>query len=112
MNFTHIQTVIRFYEKMSKAMFTLYRIVKWYIAESISDRASVHSRNTAFKAFSALEQYCSTWLLKVDCSVSDKVLKWSQSCLNTFIRADIATAPCFGKGSFEIKRECCKLYDR
>ena len=40
-------------------MFTLYRIVKRSVAESVPDRASVHTRNAAFEAVSAPEQYCS-----------------------------------------------------
>ena len=43
-----------------KAMFTLYWMVKWSVAESVPDRASVHTRNTAFEAVSAPKQYCST----------------------------------------------------
>ena len=79
------------------AMFILYQIVKWSVAQSVPDRASVHIRNTAFEAFSALEQYCSTPLLKVECSISDRFLKRSQSSLSTFIGAEIATEPRFGK---------------
>ena len=56
-------------------MFTLYRLVKWSAAEIVPDRASVHTRNTAFEAVSAPEQYCSTPLLKLERSVSDKFLK-------------------------------------
>ena len=52
----------------AKAMFTLYWIVKRSVAESVLDRASVH---TAFEAVSAPEQYCSAPLLKVERSVSD-----------------------------------------
>ena len=78
-------------------MFTLYRIVKRSDAESVPDRASVHIRNPAFKAVSALEQYCSAPLLKVERSVSDKFLERSESSLNTFIGAEIATVPRFGK---------------
>ena len=66
-------------------MFTLYRIVKRSVAESVPDRASVHIRNAAFEAVSAPEQYCSTPLLKVECSVSDRFLKRSESSLNTSI---------------------------
>ena len=44
-------------------MFTLYRIVKRSVAESVPDRASVHIRNAAFKAVSAPEQYCSGTVL-------------------------------------------------
>ena len=51
-------------------MFTLYRIVKWSVAESVPDRASVHTRNASFEAFSATEQYCSAPLFKVERSVS------------------------------------------
>ena len=92
-------------------MFTLYRIVKRIVAESVPDRASVHTRNAAFEAVSAPEQYCSAPLLKVKRSVSDRSLKRSESSMNTFIGAEIATEPRFGKCSFEIKREHCKLYD-
>ena len=63
-------------------MFTLYRIVKRSVAESVPDRASVHTRNAAFEAFSASEQYWSAPLLN---SVSDRFLKRSKSSLNTFI---------------------------
>ena len=80
-----------------KAMFTLYRIVKWSIATSVPDRASVHTRNTVLEAFSAPGQYCSAPLLKVERSVSDRFLKRSESSLNTFIGAKIATEPHFGK---------------
>ena len=78
-------------------MFTLYRVVKRSVAESVPDRASVHTRNTALEASSAPEQYCSAPLLKMERSVSDKVLKRSESSLNTFIGAEIATEPRFGK---------------
>ena len=91
-------------------MFTLYRIVKRSVAESVPDRASVHTRNAVFEAFSAPEQYCSAPLLKVERSVSDRFLKRSELSLNTFIGA-ITMEPRFGKGSFQIKRERCKLYD-
>ena len=64
-------------------MFTLYRIVKWSVAESVPDRASVHTRKAAFEAVSALEQYCSAPLLKVELSVSDRFLQRSESSLNT-----------------------------
>ena len=78
-------------------MFTLYRIVKRSVAESVPDRVSVYNRNTAFKAVSAPEQYCSAPLLKVERSVSYRFLKQSESSLNTFIGAEIATEPRFGK---------------
>ena len=80
-----------------QAMFTLYRIVKRSVAESVPDRASVHTRNAAFEAVSAPKQYCSAPLLKVERSVSDRFLKRSESSLNTFIGAEIATGPHFGK---------------
>ena len=37
-------------------MFTLYRVVKRSDAESVPDRASVHTKNAAFQAVSAPEQ--------------------------------------------------------
>ena len=43
--------------------------------------------------------------------VSDRFSKLSESSLNTFIGAEIATEPRIGKWSFQIKRERCKLYD-
>ena len=61
------------------------------------DRASVHTRNAAFKAVSAPEQYCSAPLLKVERSVSDRFLKQPESSLNTFIVAEIAAEPRIGK---------------
>ena len=79
------------------AMFTLYRTVKRSDAERVPDRASVHTRNTAFEAVAAPEQYCSAPLLKVERSVSDRFLRRSGSSLNTFIGAEIATEPRFGK---------------
>ena len=94
-----------------QAMFTLYRIVKRSVAESVSDGASVHTRNAAFEAVSAPEQYCSAPLLKVERSVSDRFLRRSESSLNTFIGAEIATEPRIGKLSFQIKRERCKLHN-
>ena len=93
------------------AMFTLYRTVKRSVAESVPDRASVHTRNAAFEAVSAPEQYCSAPLLKVERSVSDRFLRRSESSLNTFIGAEIATEPRIGKLSFQIKRERCKLHN-
>ena len=65
--------------------------------ESVPDRDSVHTRNATFEAVSAPEQYCSPPLLKVERSVSDRFLKRSESGLNTFIGAEIATEPRFGK---------------
>ena len=65
--------------------------------ESVLDRASVHTRNAAFEAVSAPEQYCSAPQLKVERSVSDRFLKWSESSVNIFIGAEIATEPRFGK---------------
>ena len=78
-------------------MFTLYRIVKRSVAASVPDRASVHTKNAAFEAVSAPEQYCSAPLLKVERSVSDRFLKRSELSLNTFIAAEIATEPRFGE---------------
>ena len=83
-------------------MFTLYRIVvpdsgTECVAEGVPDRASVHIRNAAFEAVSAPEQYCSAPLLKVECSVSNRFLKRSESSLNTSIGAEIATEPRIGK---------------
>ena len=67
------------------------------VAENVPDRASVHTRTTAFEAVSVPEQYCSALLLKVERSVTDRFLKRSESSLNTFIGAKIATEPRFGK---------------
>ena len=73
-------------------MFTLYRIVKRSVTKSVPDRASVHTRNAAFRALSVPEQNCSAPLLKVECSVSDRFLKRFESSLNTLSkRAEIAT---------------------
>ena len=84
-------------------------MVKQSLAESVPDRASVHTRNAAFEAVSAPEMYCSAPLLKVGRSLSDRFLKRSESSLNTFIGAEIATEPRIGKRSFQIKRQVCKL---
>ena len=84
-----------------EAMFTLYRIVKRSDAESVSDRASVHTRNASFEAVSAPEQYCTAPLLKVERSVSDRFLKQSESSLNTCIGAEIATEPRFVNDLFK-----------
>ena len=67
--------------------------MKRRVAESVPDRASVHTRNVAFEAVSAPEQYCSAPLLKVERSVSDRFLKQSELSLNSFIGAKIATEP-------------------
>ena len=64
-------------------MFTLYRTVKRSVAESVPDRASVHTKSAAFEAVSAPEQICSAPLLKVERSVSDRFLKRSGSSVNT-----------------------------
>ena len=85
------------YSDKNKAMFTLYPIVKRSVTESVPDTASVHTRNAAFEAVSAPEQYCSAPLLKVERSVSDRFLKRSESSVNTFIGAEIATEPRFGR---------------
>ena len=76
-------------------MFTLYQIVKRRGAESVPDRASVHTRNTAFEAVSDPEQYCSSPLVKVERAVSDRFLKQSESSLNTSIGAAIANRTSF-----------------
>ena len=76
------------------------------VTENVPDRAFVHTGNAAFEAVAAPEQHCS-----VERSVSDRFLKRSESSLNTFIGAQIATEPRIGKSSFQIKREHCKLYD-
>ena len=81
----------------TEVVFTLYRRVKQSFAESVPDRASVHTRNAAFKAVSSPEQYCSAPLLKVEHSLSDRFSKGSGSSLNTFIGAEIATEPRIGK---------------
>ena len=78
---------------------------------TVPDRASVHTRNAAFEAVSAPEQYCSAPLLKVERSVSDRFLRRSESSLNSFMGAEIATEPRFGKLSFQIKRERYKLHN-
>ena len=57
--------------------------MKRSVAESVPDRASVHTRSAAFEAFSAPEQICSAPLLKVERSVSDRFLKGSESNVNT-----------------------------
>ena len=92
-------------------MFTLYRLVKRSVAESVLDSASVHTRYAASEVVSAPEQYCFAPLLKVERSVSDRFLKRFESSLNTFIGAEVATEPRFGKLSFQIKRERCKLHN-
>ena len=94
-----------------QAMFTLYRMVKRSVTESVPDRPSVHTRNAAFEAVSAPEHYCSAPLLKVERSVSDRFLRRYEASLNIFISAKIATEPRFGKLSFQIKRERCKLHN-
>ena len=70
---------------------------KYSVANCVTDRVSVHTRNAAFIAVSAPEQYCSAPLLKVERSVSDRFLTRSESSVNTFIGAEIATEPRFGK---------------
>ena len=51
--------------------------MKQSVTESVQDMASVHTRNAAFEAVFAPEQYCSALLLKVERSVSDRFLKRS-----------------------------------
>ena len=81
--------------------------MKRSVTESVPD---IHTGNAAFEAVSAPEQYCSAPLLKMERSVSDRFLEQSESSLNTFIGAEIATEPHFGKWFFQIKRERCKLH--
>ena len=64
-------------------VFTLYEIMKRNVEESVPDRVSVHTGNTAFEAVSAPEQNCPAPLMKVERSVSDRFLKRSESSLNT-----------------------------
>ena len=45
-------------------MFTLYWLVKWIVAETVLDKASVHTRNATFGTISALEQDCFAPFLK------------------------------------------------
>ena len=71
--------------------------MKRSVSESVPDRTSVHNRNAAFEAFSAPEMYGSAPLLKVEHSVLDRSLKRSESSVNTFIEAEIATEPRIGK---------------
>ena len=59
-------------------------IVKRSVAESVPDRASVHTTNAPLEAVSSPEQDCSTLLLKMERSVSDRLLKRSESSLNTY----------------------------
>ena len=76
--------------------------MKRSVAESVPDRASVHTGNSAFEAVSAPEKYRFAPLLKVERPVLDRFLRRSESSLNTFIGAEIATEPRFGKLSFQI----------
>ena len=78
-------------------MFILYQVVKQSIAKSVPDGAYVQTRNAAFEAVSAPEQYCFAPLLKVERSVSRRFLKRSESSLNTSNGAEIATEPRSGK---------------
>ena len=84
-------------------MFTLCRIVKRSVAESVPDRSSVHTRNAAFEAGSVPKQYCSAPLLKVERSVSDRFLKRSESSLNTSVGTEIVIEPRFGNDLFKSK---------
>ena len=71
--------------------------MKRSVAESVPDRASLHTKNAAFETVSAPEQYCSAPLLKVERCVSDRFSKRSESSLHTSIGAEIATEPRIGK---------------
>ena len=75
----------------SEVVLTLFQIVKRSVAESVPDRASSHNRSAALQAVSVMEQNCSAPLLKLERSVSDRLLKLSESSLNIFIKAEIAT---------------------
>ena len=48
----------------AQAMFTLYRKVKRSVAETVPDKASVHTKNATFGTISALEQDCFAPFLK------------------------------------------------
>ena len=88
-------------------MLTLYWMVKRSEAESVPDRASVHTRNASFKALTAPKDCCSVLLLK--CGTSDKFLKRSESSLNTFIGPEIAMEPRLANDLFKSKKDHCKL---
>ena len=81
-------------------MFTLYRIVKRSVAESVPDRASVHTRNPVFEAVSAPEQNCSTPLLKVERSesslniLSDQKLQRNLILVNNLFKSKVSVANC------------------
>ena len=94
-----VAVYVRFLEfgRSANAMFTLYRIVKRSIAESVQDMASVHTIIIALEAVPAPEQDCSAPPLKVERSVLDRFLTRSNSNLNTFIGAKHATKPRIGK---------------
>ena len=83
--------------------------MKRSVAESVPDRASVHTRNAAFEAGSAPEQYCSAPLFKVERSVSDRFLRRSEPSLNTFIGAEISTEPRIGKLSFSNQKGALQI---
>ena len=76
------------------AMFTLYQIVKRRVAESVPDRAAVHTGNAAFQA-----SFCSGTVLLCSAVESGtfRIGQVFESNLNTFIGAEIATEPRFGK---------------
>ena len=86
-----------------QVVFTLYSTVKRTVAESVLDRAFVHTRNVAFEAVSAPEQCCSAPLLKMERFLSDRFLKRFDSSLNTFIGAEIATEPRMVNDHFKSK---------
>ena len=46
--------------------------MKRSVAQSVPDKASVHTRSAGFEAVSAPEQYCSAPVLKVERSVSNR----------------------------------------
>ena len=78
-------------------------------AESVPDRDSVHTGNTAFEAISGPERNFSAPLLKMEQSVSDRFLKRSESSLTTFIGATHATEPRIGNLIFPNQKEALQI---
>ena len=83
--------------------------MKRCVAESVPDMASVHTRDAAIDAVSAPEQCCFAPLLKVERSVSDRFFKQSESSLNTFVGAEIATEPRNGKWIFSNQKGALQI---
>ena len=69
------------------------------------------TRNTAFQAVYAPEQNYSTLLLKVERSVLDRFLKWSESSLNTLSEQKLQQNLVLVNDLFKIKSEHYELYD-